>query len=76
MNACLARLGRRTAVAMALAIFALGNIGTGLAQNGNTPAASASTVDAANPLVGTAPLDRQELLGNAPPPGEERCIRA
>ncbi|HUD92131.1 GH92 family glycosyl hydrolase [Sphingobium sp.] len=27
-------------------------------------------VDLANPLVGTAPLDRQELIGNAPPPGE------
>ncbi len=27
-------------------------------------------VDEANPLVGTAPLDRAELLGNAPPPGE------
>ncbi len=24
----------------------------------------------ANPLVGTAPLDKQELIGNAPPPGE------
>lgn len=27
-------------------------------------------VDEANPLVGTAPLDRKELIGNAPPPGE------
>ncbi len=27
-------------------------------------------VDEANPLVGTAPLDRADLLGNAPPPGE------
>ncbi|WHO39862.1 GH92 family glycosyl hydrolase [Sphingobium sp. AP49] len=27
-------------------------------------------VDIANPLVGTAPLDRQDLIGNAPPPGE------
>ncbi len=27
-------------------------------------------VDLANPIVGTAPLDRQELIGNAPPPGE------
>ena len=72
MNACLARLPRRTALAMALAIFALANIGTGRAQNSHAPAAAASTVDAANPLVGTAPLDKQELLGNAPPPGEER----
>jgi len=28
-------------------------------------------VDYANPLVGTAPLDDQKLIGNAPPPGEE-----
>lgn len=27
-------------------------------------------VDVTNPLVGTAPLDRPELIGNAPPPGE------
>ncbi len=35
-------------------------------------AASVATqaVDEANPLVGTAPLDRQSLIGNAPPPGE------
>jgi predicted alpha-1,2-mannosidase len=28
-------------------------------------------IDYANALVGTAPLDNQELIGNAPPPGEE-----
>ena len=28
-------------------------------------------VDYANPLVGTAPLDRRQLIGNAPPPGEQ-----
>lgn len=28
-------------------------------------------VDYANPLVGTAPLDDPQLIGNAPPPGEE-----
>jgi len=28
-------------------------------------------VDWVNTLVGTAPLDKQELIGNAPPPGEE-----
>jgi len=27
-------------------------------------------VDEASPLVGTAPLNRQDLIGNAPPPGE------
>ncbi|MET4677024.1 putative alpha-1,2-mannosidase [Luteibacter sp. PvP120] len=33
-------------------------------------ASAPSPVDLANPLVGTAPLDRQDLIGNAPPPGE------
>ena len=28
-------------------------------------------VDYANPLVGTAPLDNQQFIGNAPPPGEQ-----
>jgi predicted alpha-1,2-mannosidase len=37
-----------------------------------TAAAAAKTpVEYANPLVGTASLDDPELLGNAPPPGEE-----
>ncbi|HTI99164.1 MAG TPA: GH92 family glycosyl hydrolase [Dongiaceae bacterium] len=34
-------------------------------------AAGPRPVDYANPLVGTAPLDKEELIGNAPPPGEE-----
>jgi predicted alpha-1,2-mannosidase len=29
------------------------------------------SIDYVNALVGTAPLDRPELIGNAPPPGEE-----
>ena len=28
-------------------------------------------VDYVNTLVGTAPLDQQKLIGNAPPPGEQ-----
>ncbi|HEU0276701.1 MAG TPA: GH92 family glycosyl hydrolase [Rhodanobacteraceae bacterium] len=35
-----------------------------------TPAPSQAPVDLANGLVGTAPLDQQNLIGNAPPPGE------
>lgn len=36
------------------------------------PAAAAeSPLELANPLVGTAPLDKPEFIGNAPPPGEE-----
>jgi predicted alpha-1,2-mannosidase len=39
---------------------------------GKNPATAAeSPVDYANPLVGTAPLAETELIGNAPPPGEE-----
>ena len=30
-----------------------------------------SPIDYANGLVGTAPLDNQKLIGNAPPPGEQ-----
>ena len=33
--------------------------------------AARSPLDYANPLVGTAPLDNQKLIGNAPPPGEQ-----
>lgn len=36
-----------------------------------TASAQKAPVDAANPLVGTAPLDNQKLIGNAPPPGEQ-----
>ncbi len=34
-------------------------------------AAGGRPIDYANPLVGTAPLDDPQLIGNAPPPGEE-----
>jgi predicted alpha-1,2-mannosidase len=40
-----------------------------LAQS--TPASGKQPVDYANGLVGTAPLDIQKLIGNAPPPGEQ-----
>jgi predicted alpha-1,2-mannosidase len=33
--------------------------------------AQKAPVDWVNSLVGTAPLDKQEFIGNAPPPGEE-----
>lgn len=61
---------RRTLSIVVLAIFALGGSGTGHARNDHAAHAATSTVDEANPLVGTAPLDRQALIGNAPPPGE------
>ncbi|MDG6719336.1 hypothetical protein QCE92_14315, partial [Staphylococcus aureus] len=34
------------------------------------PSEPSTPVDLASPLVGTAPLDRRDLIGNAPPPGE------
>ncbi len=36
-----------------------------------TPPSPRSPVQYANGLVGTAPLDQQKLIGNAPPPGEQ-----
>jgi predicted alpha-1,2-mannosidase len=41
------------------------------ASKGPAPAAAKKPVDYVNALVGTAPLDDQKLIGNAPPPGEE-----
>src|ERR1017187_2431508 len=35
------------------------------------PASGKRPIDYANGLVGTAPLDNQKLIGNAPPPGEQ-----
>src|SRR5579859_2924173 len=44
----------------------------GLLPGGAWPASAAENpLELANPLVGTAALDQPELLGNAPPPGEE-----
>lgn len=47
-------------------------LGAGPASSQTSPRGQASRepVDQANPLVGTAPLDRPELIGNAPPAGE------
>lgn len=41
------------------------------ASSQSTPQGSKAGVHYANPLVGTAPLDRPKLIGNAPPPGEQ-----
>lgn len=78
MNPSLARLRRRATFlfhrhagrAVVLAAFAAASIGAGHAANEASSSSAKSAVDEANPLVGTAPLDRQELIGNAPPPGE------
>ncbi len=42
-----------------------------LAFQANNSASRKRPIDYANALVGTAPLDNRELIGNAPPPGEE-----
>lgn len=55
--------GLLTAVALLVA-------GPVSAQSEPAPNVSRQPVDEADPLVGTSPLDRQELVGNAPPPGE------
>ena len=59
-----------TVLIAALTIFAFGSISASRAQTDNTSQPAPQPVDEANPLVGTAPLDKQALIGNAPPPGE------
>ena len=61
---------RRAVLAVALTIFAFGGIAMGRARAAETARPAVAPVDEANPLVGTAPLDQQRLIGNAPPPGE------
>lgn len=61
---------RRPALIVALSILALGTLGASHAKDQQSAPATPSAVDEANPLVGTAPLDRRVLIGNAPPPGE------
>ena len=62
---------RRCFGAMAVAVaIAMPGSGAGYARANDAPQTATQAVDEANPLVGTAPLDRQVLIGNAPPPGE------
>src|SRR5690242_2027764 len=61
---------RHLAQVFAMAALALGTMGAVHAQGDNALQHATQAVDEANPLVGTAPLDRQSLIGNAPPPGE------
>ena len=58
------------ALTFALVVLAPASVALVHAQGGDTRSAATQAVDAANPLVGTAPLDKQALVGNAPPPGE------
>ena len=54
----------------ALAFLALGGVHAAGARASETPAQASHAVDQADPRVGTASLDQQALIGNAPPPGE------
>jgi predicted alpha-1,2-mannosidase len=62
--------GRRSLRCLAAVLLGGGAMyQTSLAQSASSPAKR--SVDYANGLVGTAPLDDQKLIGNAPPPGEQ-----
>ncbi|SEI73251.1 GH92 family glycosyl hydrolase [Frateuria terrea] len=61
---------RSAILAIAWAMLALGHMDAARARDGNVPPSTAQALDEADPRVGTAPLDRQALIGNAPPPGE------
>lgn len=69
MNAFTARFPHR-ALVVALSMLALGAADAAQTKHRGSASSPSSSVDIANPLVGTAPLDDQALIGNAPPPGE------
>lgn len=62
------RVTRFAALAGAASLLAIGS--SGMAQDSGRADAGQAPVDIANPLVGTAPLDNPEFIGNAPPAGE------
>lgn len=69
MTTPMARFPHR-AVAAALSMLAVTSAMAAPAKDSTRAAPATAPVDIANPLVGTAALDDQALLGNAPPPGE------
>ena len=64
------RVVRKVVSTRQLTLLALGASVMAIAGAGYAQSAGQSPVDLANPLMGTAPLDNQKLIGNAPPPGE------
>jgi predicted alpha-1,2-mannosidase len=62
------RLPTSIALVTALSLLAITNAPHAQTHAGESPVQQG--VDQANPLVGTAPLDRLDLIGNAPPAGE------
>ncbi|WP_404337549.1 GH92 family glycosyl hydrolase [Sphingomonas sp. MMS12-HWE2-04] len=61
---------RVASVALVTTVSMLACAGFGAARAQDRPGAAREPVDQANPLVGTAPLDNPEFIGNAPPAGE------
>ncbi|MDF4003277.1 GH92 family glycosyl hydrolase [Luteibacter sp. PPL552] len=59
----------RTRLGAAMVALALSG-GAAAASSVGTSAPRTTSIEPANPLVGTAPLDRPAWIGNAPPPGE------
>lgn len=57
----------RSLVAFALFL----SLTTSWGQAQSTTISGKTPVEYANPLVGTAPLDNEKFIGNAPPPGEQ-----
>lgn len=64
------KTGIANAFAVSLIAMVAGLSGTGSVFAQDAARDGSAPVDLADPLVGTAPLDRQDLIGNAPPPGE------
>jgi hypothetical protein len=60
-NTLKSQANKRRLFRFAGALIVVGTHWMAVAQSG-----TGTAVDLANPLVGTAPLDRQELIGNAP----------
>jgi hypothetical protein len=60
-NTLKSQASKRRLFRFAGALIVVGTHWMAVAQSG-----TGTAVDLANPLVGTAPLDRQELIGNAP----------
>ena len=63
---------QRSLFSAAVAVLCFPVVPAAVAQNATAPGTPRSPISYANPLVGTAPLDDPRLIGNAPPPGEQR----
>lgn len=64
-------IATRSSVRCVCLLFFCGSFLLPFVRAQKTQAHSERPIDYANGLVGTAPLDQQKLIGNAPPPGEQ-----